>query len=138
MSGVQREIITFYGATTSGTLSGIVTLNSDLLYTSTSGIQPPMGVNLKIWEFRITGPAATVQIIFTKTSGGTPVVHNALFNGQQTTVSGCTTSIPPLIVPLERPIVIPSLQGTEFIQAAWTQNSSYGPTNVEFDVEFED
>ena len=134
----QREIITFYGVTTSGATSGIITLNSDLLYTSTSGIQPPQGVNLKIWEFRITGRAATIQIVFTKTSGGTPVVHNALFNGQQTLASGFTNSIPALIIPLERPIVIPSLQGSEFTQAAWTQNSSFGPTNVEFDVEFED
>lgn len=131
----QRELITFYGQTTSGTLSGVITLNSDMLYATTSGIQPAKGTKLKIWEFRVTGMAATVVVTFQKTSGGTTVVHNALTHAQ---TSG--NSVPALIIPLIRPIVIPSIAGTEFIQVGWNQGallSNFGPTNVEFDAEFE-
>ena len=133
MNDRQKDLMTFYGTTVSGTISGIVALNSDYLYTTTPGIQHPKGTNLKIWGIRVTGPAATVQIVFTKTSGATPAIHNAL---QHTWLSGLST--PATILSLDRPIVIPSLAGTELVQAAWTQTSSPGPTNVEFDVEVAD
>jgi len=135
MNNPPRDLMTFQGTTVSGTLSGIVTLNSDYLYATTSGIQPPKGVKMKIWEFRITGQQVTVQVMFTKTSGGTPQVHDAFMS---TYVSGNST--PALIIPLERPIVIPSLAGTEFVQIAWNAGiltSNYGPTYIEFDAEFE-
>ena len=124
-------LMTFAGATLSGVTSGIISLNSDLVYGPVSSISLPKGLQMKIWGIRVSGSQITVARNFAKTYSG--ILVSSVLHG---TVAFNPTTASPMFLEKNRPVIVQGVAGGETINLTYAQLSTPLPSFVEMDVEF--
>jgi len=124
------ELLIVRGSTDGTNTSGVVSLDSDLFYSSVSYFRIPKGAKVRIWWKKVSGEAETlftVQYTYDVTVAS-PVWKDV--EHEKLSAKG------EISIEKRRPLILRSFRGTEAFRITWTQPTA-ALAYVELGVEIE-
>ena len=122
----MKELLTLRMVTDGTETTGTFEADHPLFYEAVSSIVIPKGQKLKIWGVRVSGADASVSINTKMTSSSDAKV---LFTHSQDVSVNSSMNLANI-----KPIVVPSILGTELVTFTWAQDTA-AITYFEVDVE---
>ncbi len=124
------ELITFIGSTDGTSTTGVVSLDSDILYSQVQYVRIPRGMVAKIWFKKVSGDVETDFILqySNDVTVSTPTWKD--IQVEKLPSSG------EISIEKRRPEILRSFTGREGFRVTWSQPTA-GLAHIELGVEFE-